>query len=89
MSLGIELVCLLVSFEAFKNAFCIDVMSLLGFLPYSKCLSWSRLLVAFSHQGISGEENLMMPSEILNPVSLTWVRGGPPWVVARARQCCI
>lgn len=44
MSLGIELVCLLVSFEAFKNAFCIDVMSLLGFLPYSKCLSWSRLL---------------------------------------------
>lgn len=44
MSLGIELVCLLVSFEAFKNASHIDVMSLLGFLLHSKCLSWGRFL---------------------------------------------
>lgn len=32
------------SFEAFKNASRIDVMSFLGFLPPSKCLSWSHFL---------------------------------------------
>lgn len=74
MSLVIELVCLLVSSEAFRNASRIDIMPLLGFLPHSKCLSWSRFLHGVLPPGHFRGKNLMMPSEILNPVSLAWVK---------------
>lgn len=98
--LVIELVVfLLMSFEAFKKASHIDTVSSLGFLLCKQMLvmqsflTWSSPTRPFQRGKADTSEAMSpissrMPLEIMNSVSLAWVRCRPLFV-ARARQCCV
>lgn len=79
---------LFMSFETYKrHPIKMSILHLALFHAAKACRG-IILPMVFSHQAFWGGEYILMPLEVMNSVSLAWVRCRSPFV-AGARQCCI